>query len=134
MASTARRPAGVTLIAVLTWVGGVLDIVGGIVVLLNRADVALRGELGGESAVTTSAIVSILLGVVVVLVASGLLRGSSGARVLVTVVQVLAILGYAYTAFLIPGDFAWSAVGALLSLLVVVLLWTGRASDFFRSH
>jgi hypothetical protein len=132
--TTARRPGGVTLIAVLTWLGGALDVIGGIALLFNHDSLTLRADWGGESSLITVAIVSILLGIVVLLVARGLLRGSAGARVLVTIVQLLAIVGYAITAFLVPVDFALNAIGALVSLIVIILLWTGRASDFFRSR
>jgi hypothetical protein len=134
MNAAARRPAGVTLIAVLAWIEGALGIVAGIVLLVFRNEPSVQVEGASESALITSAIFTILFGVVVVLVAGGLLRGSSGARIVVTVVQLLAIVGDAFTAWAYPGQFAWSAVSALISLLIIVLLWTGRANDFFRSR
>jgi hypothetical protein len=134
MNAAARRPAGVTLIAVLAWIEGALGIVAGIVLLVFRNEPSVQVEGASESALITSAILTILFGVVVVLVAGGLLRGSSGARIVVTVVQLLAIVGDAFTAWAYPGQFAWSAVSALISLLIIVLLWTGRANDFFRSR
>jgi hypothetical protein len=134
MNAAARRPAGVTLIAVLAWIEGALGIVAGIVLLVFRNEPSVQVEGASESALITSAIFTILFGVVVVLVAGGLLRGSSGARIVVTVVQLLAIVGDAFTAWAYPGQFAWSAVSALISLLMIVLLWTGRANDFFRSR
>ncbi|QDZ13633.1 DUF7144 family membrane protein [Humibacter ginsenosidimutans] len=134
MSAAVRRPAGVTLIAVLAWIEGALNIVAGIVLLVFKNEPSMHIAGVSESSLITSAILTILFGVVVVLVAGGLLRGSSGARIVVTVVQLLAIAGDAFTAWAYPDQFAWSAVSALISLLIIVLLWTGRANDFFRSR
>ena len=135
MTAAARRPFGVTLIAVLAWIGGAFDIIGGVLLLVFRGDASVQIAAGqSEATIVTSAIVSILIGLVVVIIAGGLLRGSNGARIVVTIVQVLAISSDAYTAFAVPADFTWAAISALISLIVIILLWTGRASDFFRAH
>ncbi|WP_026939789.1 DUF7144 family membrane protein [Humibacter albus] len=134
MSSLARRPAGVTLIAVLAWIEGAFAIVAGVLLLILKDDAEVRDASGGEPALVTSAILTILFGVVVVLIAGGLLRGSRGARIVVTVLQLLAIASDALTAWADPARFAWSAVGALISLIIVILLWTGRANDFFRTR
>ncbi|WP_243062840.1 hypothetical protein [Humibacter sp. RRB41] len=134
MSSTARRPAGVTLIAVLAWIQGALDIVAGVVLLVLQNDPAVLDAWYGRTALLTSAILSILFGVIVVLIAGGLLRGSRGARIVVTIVQLLGIVGDAFAAFASPSEFAWAAIAALLSLIIIILLWTGRANDFFHSR
>ena len=134
MGAAARRPAGVTLIAVLAWIEGALGIVAGVLLLIYKNEPSVRAAWAGESSLITSAILGILFGVVVVLVAGGLLRGSRGARIVVTVVQLLAIVEDAFTAWAYPTQFAWSAVSALISLIIIILLWTGRANEFFRSH
>jgi hypothetical protein len=134
MNATARRPLGVTLIAVLAWIEGAFSILAGVLLLVFQHEPSVSGAWSSSASLITSAILTILFGVVVVLVAGGLLRGSSGARIIVTVVQILAIVADAFTAWAFPERFAWSAVGALISLIVIILLWTGRASDFFRSR
>lgn len=132
--AAARRPAGVTIIAILAWIEGALNIVTGILLLVFKNEPSVRVGWAGETSLITSAIIGILFGVVVVLVAGGLLRGSRGARIVVTVVQLLAIVGDAFNALAYPAQFAWAAIGALISLIIIILLWTGRANDFFRSH
>ncbi|NNC10357.1 hypothetical protein HII28_00460 [Planctomonas sp. JC2975] len=134
MSAAARRPAGVTLIAVLAWIEGALNILAGVFLLVFKNEPSVRVAWAGEGSLITSAILSILFGVVVVLVAGGLLRGSRGARIVVTIVQLFAIVGDVFTAWAYPGQFAWSAVSALISLIIIILLWTGRANDFFRSN
>ncbi|HVX08589.1 DUF7144 family membrane protein [Humibacter sp.] len=134
MNATARRPLGVTLIAVLAWIEGAFNILAGVLLLVFQHEPSVSSAWSSSASLITSAILTILFGVVVVLVAGGLLRGSSGARIIVTIVQILAIVADAFTAWAFPDQFAWSAVSALISLIIIILLWTGRASDFFRSH
>jgi len=62
----ATRPGSVTFVAVLTYINGILDVIGGVALLVARDQVAGGGN---SAAITTSAIVSILLGVVTVVVA-----------------------------------------------------------------
>jgi hypothetical protein len=132
--SPARRPAGVTLVAVLAWIEGALNVIAGVLLIVFQHEPSVQNAWSSQASLITSAILTILFGVVVVLIAGGLLRGSGGARLVVTVVQVLSIAADAYTAWAFPGQFAWAAVSALVSLIIVILLWTGRASAFFRSH
>ena len=134
MSAAARRPLGVTLIAVLAWIEGALNIVAGVLLLVFQHEPSVRTAWSSSASLITSAILSILFGVVVVLIAGGLLRGSSGARIVVTIVQLLAIAADVFTAWAFPDQFAWAAISALISLIIIILLWTGRASDFFRSH
>ena len=134
ISAAARRPLGVTLIAVLAWIEGALNIVAGVLLLVFQHEPSVRTAWSSSTSLITSAILSILFGVVVVLIAGGLLRGSSGARIVVTIVQLLAIAADAFTAWAFPDQFAWAAISALISLIIIILLWTGRASDFFRSH
>lgn len=134
MSAAVRRPAGVTLIAVLAWIEGAFNILAGVLMLVFQHEPSVRSAWSSSSSLITSAILTILFGVVVVLIAGGLLRGSGGARLVVTIIQVLSIAADAFTAWTFPGQFAWAAISALISLIVIILLWTGRASDFFRSR
>jgi len=134
MTAAARRPAGVTLIAVLAWIEGAFNILAGVLLLVFQHEPSVRSAWSSTGSLITSAILTILFGLVVVLIADGLLRGSGGARIVVTIVQVLAIAADAFTAWAFPGQFTWAAISALISLIIIILLWTGRASDFFRSH
>lgn len=127
----AARPGSVTFVAVLTYINGILNVVGGVILLIARDQVAAPTD-GGVAGVTTAAIVSILLGVIVVIVARGLLRGSSGARVVVTVVMIVDILNGVLLLF--TNQVASGVVQILWSLLIVVLLFTRRANGFFAGR
>ncbi|MCD2444357.1 hypothetical protein LQ757_18915 [Agromyces sp. SYSU K20354] len=118
------RPGGVTLVAVLAWISGALQILGGILVLVLHTDVP-----GG----TTAAWVSIIIGVITILVSLGLFRGSNVARVIVTIVFVLNLAAAIWVMVAVPAQL-WSAViGGLAALIGLILLYSARANEFFRA-
>ena len=128
----AQRPGSVTLVAVLTYISGILNVIGGIIILLTRDQMAGPGNSGALAGITTAAIISILLGVVIIIVARGLLRGSPGSRTVVTVVMIIDILNgvlMLFTLQIVSGvvQIIWSAV-------ILALLFTRRANEFFASR
>lgn len=127
----AVRPGSVTFVAVLTYINGILNVIGGVILLITRDQVAAPVG-GGVAGVTTAAIISILLGIIVIIVARGLLRGSPGARVVVTVVMVIDILNGLLLLF--TNQVASGIVQILWSLLIIVLLFTRRANGFFTGR
>jgi hypothetical protein len=132
-AATARRPARVTFIAVLTWIQALLNLLGGIGLLVFQNDPTLRAQFGGSTGLIITGILLILIALITFSVAHGLLRGSGVARAIVTIVQLLAIASTVYTAILLPGQLVGAAISAAISLIIIVMLWSGRAGDFFRN-
>lgn len=125
----AQRPGSVTLVAVLTYINGILSVIGGILILLTRNQMAGPGNSGSLAAITTGAIISIILGVVIVIVARGLLRGSPGSRTIVAIVMVIDILNGVLMLFTL--QVVSGVVQILWSGLILVLLFTRRANEFF---
>ncbi|MEJ3403958.1 hypothetical protein WDJ51_04375 [Rathayibacter sp. YIM 133350] len=132
MSGVNTRPGGVTFIAVLIWIQGALDVLGGVLLLIAQGVEGAADPFGGPAGLITSAIVSILLGLIIIVVARGLLRGSRGARTVVTVIEVLTLLSAVFLAFAAPAQFLSSVLTGLIALVVILLLWTGRAASFFR--
>ncbi|KQQ93898.1 hypothetical protein ASF62_06865 [Leifsonia sp. Leaf325] len=132
MSLTVSRPGGVTFIAVLAWIQGVFDIVVGILLLLNQNDPAIILDFGSSGALITSAILYILVGIIIIVIARGLLRGSNGARVVVTAFEVVSIIGALFVMIAAPSQFLAALVTAFIALVIILLLWTGRAAAFFR--
>ncbi|WP_353807501.1 DUF7144 family membrane protein [Agromyces sp. SYSU T00194] len=124
----ATRPGGVTFVAILTWIGGFFDILGGALVLLFGAGQAAEGA---RVSLTTIAIVSIIVGVVAIAVAAGLLRGNSAARIIVTIVEVLSIAGSVWVIVVTPSAIA-EYFSIAFGLLIIALLFSRRANAFFR--
>lgn len=127
-----RRPGGVTLVAVLTWISGALDIIGGVLLLFLQNDPQTLASFGGGAQLITTAIVSIVIGVIVVAVANGLLHGNSGSRLVITVIEVFSIATGIFTAFVAPVLFWSELVSILVAVVVLMLLWSRSASAFFR--
>jgi hypothetical protein len=119
------RPGGVTLVAVIAWINGVLAVIGGILILI-------AGTAEGSGAAVVAAWVGIVIGVITILVGVGLLRGSNLARIIATIVFVLNLGSAIFTAFSAPGQL-WSAIiTGLLAVVGLVLLYSARANEFFR--
>lgn len=122
-----RRPGGVTLVAVIVVINGILELLGGILALAGVVAIG-AGVLAGVP------IVAIVLGILTILVGLSLLRGGQIARVITTIVLAIdlayAILGILQSTG--PGAIWSPLVSGVLALLGIVLLWTRRASAFFR--
>ena len=127
----ARRPGSVTLVAVLTYINGILNVIGGVIILFTR-DSMVSGNPSALAGITTAAIISIILGVIILIVARGLLRGSSGARAVVAVVMVIDIVNGVLLLF--SSQLANGIIQILWALLIVALLFTRRANAFFGSR
>jgi hypothetical protein len=111
------RPFGVTLVAVIAWISGALQVLSGIFALF-----ALRPLIGS---------VSIVIGIVTILVSIGLFGGRSGARVIVTIVFLLNIAAAIWIAFSQPDQMVGALLGAVLPLIGMILLYTSRANAYF---
>jgi hypothetical protein len=117
------RPGGVTLIAVLAWISGAVNIIAGVLLLiaaLMAPDALWYG------------LIQLVLGIITVAVGFGLLRGSSTARVLVTIVFVLNLISAVFVVFF-QQAVVWSGIVSGIAVLIgLVLLWTRPANEFFR--
>jgi hypothetical protein len=133
MSSSIDRPAGVTLVAVLTWISGLLDIISGSLLLFQTSVSATVEQFGGASQLIASALLRILIGVVIIVVAIGLLRGNNASRVVITVFQMLSIIGSVFLAIAYPAGAIGEYFSIAVAAIVLILLWTGRANAYFRS-
>ena len=128
-----RRPGGVTLVAVIVWISGALQVLGGVIGLITASTTAdVSGAPGSAGTLTATAIVSILLGLVTIGVGAALLRGSQVARVLTTIVLALNLASAVYFLVAVPTSAWQGVVNGLLALLGIVLLYTRSANDYFR--
>ncbi len=134
MSEQATRPTGVTIVAILAWIAGALDIVSGTILLFQAGVESVADGLGGTGPLYVAAIGSIVLGLIVVAVAAGLLTGNWVSRMIITVVQVLSIIGSLFLAFAYLGGAVGEWLGIAVSLVVLFLLWGHKASVFFGSR
>lgn len=129
-----NRPASVTFVVILTWISALLAIGFGLWAAIRPADLA--NDLTDLTQVRTEGFVSIIVGLITAMVASGLGRGSTFARFLVSLLMVLRIIGGAIAAFLTFGSVAmWaSLVSVVIAVFILWLLWNAKAGAFFSGH
>lgn len=130
-----KRPGGVTLVAVLAWISGILNVLGGILLLIAVSaggttvdGVAVEGGVGAAAAW-----ISIVIGILTIAVGLGLLRGANIARIIAAIVFVLNVISAIYT--LIAHGFGnlTAILSGALALIALILLFSPKANAFFRS-
>ena len=121
MSGNGSRPFGVTIVFIVVLVSGALAVIAGIWRLFNRED-----GIGWIPAAVTIAI-----GLVYLLVARGIANGSRGARFLVALVTFLMIITSVWAVFVSPGLWLTIGVQVVLGLIVLGLLYSARAKQFF---
>lgn len=121
MSGNGSRPFGVTIVFIVVLVSGALAVIAGIWRLFNRED-----GVGWISAAVTIAI-----GAIYLLVARGIANGSRGARFLVALVTLLMIITSVWAIFVSPGLWPTLVIQILLGLIVLGLLYSARAKQFF---
>lgn len=121
------RPGGVTLVAIIGIVTGVL--------LVSAAVIALSSS--PASGVAGVAVIILIFGAADVIVSIFLLRGSNLARVLLTISFGVSVISSAISVFLIQsanGTETGSAISSIvLALIGIALLWTARANKYFQN-
>lgn len=121
---TARtRPGGVVLIAVLAWIGAIVEILSGVLVL--------TGVLNPVSVSTETAWIAIVVGVVSFLVTFLLFVGSHVARILMTISFVVSLLTSIFAIITHPADFVGLIASGLGAIIGLSLLYTRRANAYF---
>ncbi len=126
------RPGSVTFVAVLAYISGVLNIIGGVIILFTRNSMVAASNSGALVGITTSAILSIILGGITLVVARGLLDGSRLSRGIVTVVMIVNALNGLLLLFTL--QFASGIVELLWSIILLGLLYSARANAFFAGR
>lgn len=133
---THERPGTVTLIVVLAWIAGILNIAAGVFVIIDRHN----GRLHLDSASTpdellAAGIAAIIVGTIYCLLASSLGRGSRIARLVFGIVAVLNLAGGVYAAVAYSGEQrATGLASAIFSIIVLWLLYgTEKDREFFAA-
>ena len=118
-----NRPLGVTLVAIIAWLSGLLQIIGSIIVIIAGVFITWPAILGW---------ISLVIGAVTLAVGVGLWRGNQTARTIATIVFVINIVFEVLGMF--NGESLWSAIaGSALSIIGLILLYTRAARQYFGS-
>ena len=127
---TSERPGTVTLIVVLAWIGGILNILGGIFVIIDRHDVRLRIDSAHTpNELLAWGIAAIIIGAIYCLLASALSRGSRTARLVFGIVAVLNLAGGVYAAIAYSGEQRASGATSMIFSIIVLWLLYGTEKD-----
>jgi hypothetical protein len=131
----APRPASVVIVMVLTWIVAILTVISG-VLLLTASGEALRELSISTSDATLYGWIDIVLGVIIALVAIGLGSGNNFSRFLVSALMVLRLIVMGWAVFVLFGHpgFWYAAIAAALAVLILAMLWSSKASAFFRTN
>lgn len=132
----ASRPGGVTLLVVLIFLNGLLTLAGGILLVLVRSnDDVLRDTGESSDTLLTLGIVVSVIGLIYLAVARGLATGNGLARFLVGLNSAVTLVGGLYLAVAQEGQLVLQGlVSAGLALIVLLLLYSPRANEFFRTN
>jgi hypothetical protein len=130
-----KRPVTITLIGGLAFLAGAIDMISGVLLFFRLPNEEIVANFGGSGGLIAAAIGSIVVGLVTVVLAGGLLRGSWVARMVITVLQVLSIIGSLFLAVAYIGDptVVGEWLGLVVSVALLILLWTPKASRFFNA-
>jgi hypothetical protein len=142
-----QRPGTITFIVVLMWINAILEIIGGIVLIIaSRSNDVVTGvqegvgagipveEISGTS-LLWAGIISILFGIITIMLANGLKNGSNGVRIFLTILIILQILVDAAEMTALNNKSVWTGLIAILIWLIVLgMLWSSRASAFFKQN
>ncbi len=112
-----ERPVGVTIVAVIAWIIGAIQIVGAILALIAGAGF--------------DAWVVLILGIITIAVSLGLFRGSNTARIIMAIVFTLNLI-VAVWAIVIGVDFWDQVIAGALAIVGLVFLFSKKASAFFQ--
>ena len=123
------RPFTVTLLVILLWINAIYSVFLGITILVASDDSALLEIYGNEGTVaTTAGWVYLIFGIVIALIAIRISQGGTFLRMLLTIVLVFRIAADIVYLFSEPGP---AALGILVNLLLLWLMWNTKANTFF---
>jgi hypothetical protein len=128
-----KRPVTITIIGVLAFIAGLLDMLSGVLLFFRLPNEEVVARFGGSGGLISAAIGSIVVGLITAVLAGGLLRGSNTARLIITVLQVFSIIGSLFLAVAYMSDpsVVGEWLGLAFSVVLLILLWTPKASRFF---
>lgn len=136
--TTAPRPLGVTLVAVLLFISAVVGIIGGVLGLIGATvtpSATVEGVQLDSTGLSLLAGFLLVVGILNLIFAFGILRGSRVARMIVTILQVITIVSGVVTMVTAGGQIWHGIYNLLMPILIVALLWMGAATkDFFAKR
>jgi len=126
----------VTLLVVLIVVNGLIALVGGLVLAIQHDDRSvIRQTSMSSDSLLSYGIALIIVGAIYLLIARGLATGGGISRFLVGAFSLLNLIAGIWVAVEKDGRLQTQAiVSAVISAVVLILLYSPRANAFFRTN
>jgi len=126
----------VTLLVVLIVINGLIALVGGLVLAIQHDDRSvIRQTSMSSDSLLTYGIALIIVGAIYLLIARGLATGGGISRFLVGAFSLLNLIAGIWVAVEKDGRLQTQAiVSAVISAVVLILLYSPRANAFFRTN
>lgn len=115
------RPVGVTIIGAVIVIEGILLLIGGVLGLF----------MGQDGVPWLVPVITGVIGLIYVLVARGLFRGSGGARLIVGILTLIALVIGVWTLLFYSGIRIQGLIQALIAIIILMVLWSPKAKAFF---
>ncbi|WP_062076514.1 DUF7144 family membrane protein [Demequina globuliformis] len=130
MSNPTSRPGSVTFVVVLVWIYAIMMLISGGLWLWMSNDSAFVGDVdvdAGEAQIYGWTI--LVMGLITLLTAIGLGRGSRLARFIVNAVMTLRIIADVLGLLLLTGYPLWQAVVSIAWAALILVLLNNRASS-----
>ena len=134
-----QRPGGVTILAVLALIGGILLIFSGIGVIGLRNQIVTANSPIPPNAIVPLGIIVLIAGVLNILFAIGAFRGAAWAWILGIIAELLALGQDAYGIYSHNSASLTSlatnyGLSVLISIIILIYLSTPKVRQFFFSR
>lgn len=128
------RPTGVTVVGVLIVISGIFAIIGGIFGFLNRSSLTEEAEAVGLAISPISFALMIIIGIIYLLVAKGIFNGNNFSRLIVGIITAVSLLVGLFHLIFVSGMRWGGLVQVIFALVILGLLYSRRASEFFAAR
>lgn len=135
--AVARRPFGITVLVALGVVQGVFAILAGLFLVLDRDDARLRDvSTLTEGGLLWIGLFIIALGVITVLLALALGRGSEIVRIFLGVLTALHLGSGLWALVALHGEQRWAAAYSVVisAVILYILFGSERSEAFFEAN
>jgi hypothetical protein len=131
------RPWYLSLIGVLGIIQGIVTVIAGIAIVVERKQQDLLDNVDVSSTTLLwTGVSAIVLGAITIVVAVGLLNGSNAARFVLGVVELFHLGGGIYVLIAHDGVQRWDGLWAILVALVIlwIIFGSDRSQAFFEGR
>ncbi|MCP4434801.1 MAG: hypothetical protein GY812_04775 [Actinomycetia bacterium] len=131
----AQRPWEVTLLVVLGYIGGFFNLLGGVLIMLDRQDDTFQGlTFHSENQLLAFGLMVAVIGIAQIFLANLLGKGSQIVRVFYAVIAVFNLAAGVWAMVALQSEQrASGTVAAVVSLIVLWLLFNRKSEDFFET-